>query len=265
MKRVRILSLVILIVSAAAFVAFKMYSNVIVDTNPPVVTCDSEEITVSMDATEKELLQGVKAEDSRSGDVTDTLVVESLSAFTEEGTRIAVYAAVDESKNVGRCERKIIYKEYEKPRFSMTDDLCFAEGRAVSFFDGIEAYSKLDGDLTPNIKYTLNEVVDTMQPGSYPIEYRVMDSGGNIVYLNTEIEIFEKDYAVIQVELEEYLVYVKRGASFDADKYYKGASVEGQLQIKSTVDTKEEGTYYVDYIVNGPGSKGKARLVVVVQ
>jgi len=58
---------------------------------------------------------------------------------------------------------------------------------------------------------------------------------------------------------------VKKGASFQAKEYYKGASVEGELQIKSNVDTSEEGTYYVDYIMNGLALKGKARLIVVVQ
>ncbi|MBQ9150380.1 hypothetical protein IJX73_05560, partial [bacterium] len=60
--------------------------------------------------TEEDLLKGVSANDSRSGDVSDTLVIESLSDFTEEGKRIITYAAVDESMNVGRCERTIVYE-----------------------------------------------------------------------------------------------------------------------------------------------------------
>ena len=265
MKKVRILSVLLLIVSVAAFVIFNMYRNMIIDNNPPVVTCDKEEITVPIDITEEELLKGVNAEDKRSGDVSDTLVIESMSAFSEDGKRVVTYAAVDESMNVGRAEQTVIYEGYEKPRFAMNDSLCFAIGEKVDLLKPVTVSSVLDGDLTDNIKYNLVEVIDKMSPGNYPIEYRVTDSGGNVVYLSTYVEICDSSYSGIDVDLNEYLVYVKKGAAFDAGSYYAGADREGSLQIQSNVNTGETGTYFVDYIVNGSGINGKSRLVVVVE
>ena len=62
--------------------------------------------------------------------------------------------------------------------------------------------SVLDGDLTSNIKYSLEKTVNTQAAGEYPIEFRVMDRGGNTVYLKTQISISDKSYAGIDVKLK---------------------------------------------------------------
>ena len=67
------------------------------------------------------------------------------------------------------------------------------------------------------------------------------------------------------MSLKEYLVYLDKGQSFDPYAYYNGADAEGELSIESNVNTEEEGSYYVDYVVNGFGGKGKNRLIVVVR
>lgn len=266
MKKLRVFSIMLLMVSTAAFVIFQVYIHIVQDNTPPVVTCETTEFTVPVDAEEEVLFEGVTAKDSRSGDVTDTLVIEKMSAFTEDGTRILTYAAVDESKNVGRCERTVTYEGYETPKYEMSAPLCFTVGQTVDISSVISAYSTLDGDLSSNIKYTLESTINTMEAGSYPIEFRVMDSGGKNVYLQAEIEMLEREASNIEVTLSDYLVYVKKGSKFNAEKYYKGATYDdANLKIQSKVNTKKEGTYYVDYIVTSGTLKGKSRLIVVVQ
>lgn len=265
MKKLRVFSTLLLLASTSAFILFQIYSKIVKDSTPPVVTCETEELTVPVDATEEDLFQGVTAKDKRSGDVTDTLVIEEMSAFTEEGTRILTYAAVDESKNVGRCERTIRYEGYQAPTFHLSSSLCFPVGASVNVFGAITAESVLDGDLSSNIKYALEKTINTMEEGSYPIEFRVTDSGGKTVYLKTEIQIMSSEYAGIDVYLADYLVYVEKGSSFDPMIYYNGAEKDGELMIDSNLNTGEAGTYYVDYIVKSGGSGGKSRLVVVVQ
>ena len=152
MKKLRVFSIVLLIVSVIIFIAFQMYAKVVRDNKSPVITCESEELVVSVEATTEELLENVTAKDSHSGDVTDTLVIEEMSAFTEDGTRVITYAAVDESKNVGRCERVLTYTDYEKPKFGMNSSLCFRMGTNINIFDVITAESSLDGDLSEKIK-----------------------------------------------------------------------------------------------------------------
>ena len=265
MKKLRMFSIVLLLVSTVVFVVFHIYIRIVQDNVPPVVTCATEEIIVGVNAPEEELFQGVTAKDARSGDVTDTLVIEEMSGFTDEGTRIITYAAVDESKNVGRCERTLKYKGYEPPQFTLNAPLSFIVGRDVSIEGIFGAQSVLDGDISPYVKYTLEETVNSMEEGTYPIEFRVMDSCGKNVYLKTEIEIYGRDYMGIQVTLKEYIVYLDKGASFNAANYFEKSDYAGNLSIQSNVNTNEEGVYHVDYIVNDGNRKGKSRLLVVVQ
>ena len=68
----------------------------------------------------------------------------------------------------------------------------------------------------------------------------------------------------IGCRLSDYLVYVPLNGTFDPQRYYQGASDEGELTVESGVDVKKEGVYYVDYTVKGTGNSGKSRLIVVV-
>lgn len=264
MKKIRIWSVMLLIVSAAVFSVFKIYEQISRDNKPPEINCPEEELVLSVAADESELLKGVTAEDNRSGDVSDSLVVESLSGFTEDGVRIITYAAIDESGNVARCERKLRYEDYQKPKFTLSGPLRFPMGQTVSVLGQVGASSVLDGELSGNIKYTLENTIDVTDAGSYPIEFRVTDSGGNTVYLTTALEIYDPSEERIEVSLTEYLVYVETNTAFDPKDYYEEADQDGSLKIKSKVNTDEPGIYNVDYIVQGTGGYGKSRLVVIV-
>lgn len=265
MKKLRIFSILLLLVSTGVFLLFQVYTRVVKDDTPPVVRCESEELHVSVTASEEELLKDVEAIDKRSGDVSDTLVVESVSGFTDENTRVVTYAAVDKNMNVGRCERTLVYTDYQEPKFNLTAPLCFREGSNINILSCISAESVLDGSLTSNIKYSLEKTVNTSVTGYYPVEFRVMDSGGKTVYLNAQVEIYSREYSGVEVQLKEYLLYLKTGDAFNPAEHYVGSSQEGTLQIQSDVDTSKAGTYYVDYIVTANTLQGKSRLVVVVQ
>lgn len=278
MKKIRIFSLVLLMVSTAIFVGYRTYKNATQDVTPPVISCKSDILEVSVQTPEEEFLADVKAMDETDGDVSDQLVIEKMSSFTEEGTRIITYAAVDEHLNVGTLDRTLVYTDYKPPVFSLKRPLSFATGSTIDVLSCVSANSSLDGSLDERVKYSLEETIITTESGEYPIAFRVMDSAGNQVYLDTVIEIYDRNYSDLDVLLKEYLVYVKKGSSFQPDKYFQGARrahvygeqemltlQSSQLEIRSDVNTDEKGTYCVDYFVNYDGSLGKSRLIVVVQ
>ena len=167
MKKLKVFSVILLITSIGAFVAFQGYTRMIQDKKPPVVSCDSSELKVPVKAKEKDLLKGVTAKDNRSGDVSSKITADSV----------------------------------------------------------------LDGDLTSNIKYSLEKTVNTQAAGEYPIEFRVMDRGGNTVYLKTQISISDKSYAGIDVKLKDYLIYLSVGDAFDPNAYFDSADKEGELTV----------------------------------
>lgn len=268
MKKIRTASIVLLLFSTAVFSAFKIYEKISKDSRPPVITCPGEALTVSVTADESELMKDVKVEDDRSGDVSDSLVVESMSGFTEDGVRSITYAAIDEQGNVARKERVLRYEDYRKPEFRLSGPLRFPMGRTFDVLGRISASSVLDGDLSGNIKYSLEKTIDVSNAGTYPIEFRVADSGGKTVYLTTELEIYDPAEERVRVELSEYSVYLKVADQFEPKDYYVKSDPEeeqgSEPEIQSNVDMTKAGTYYVDYLVSGKYGYGKSRLIVVV-
>ncbi len=264
MKKRSVYCLIILVVSLVCYVGYTQFRKATDDITPPKLSCESSTIEASVGVTDEELLVGVTAFDEVSGDVTESIVIEDISDFIKENTRIITYAAIDESNNVGRLERTLVYTDYKEPVFSLSGPLSCVVGSRVNILGKIKAESNLDGDLTNKVRYGLSGVIDNMTSGKYPVEYRVTDSCGRTSYLNIEIEVYDATYSGIKVELKKYLVYVDKGKKFNPESYYKGSNIDGELTIVSEVNTKKEGVYYVDYFVNGINASGKSRLVVVV-
>lgn len=260
-----IISIVLLVLSLSIVITYKQIDSANTDSIPPVLTADSSVIEASVEVTEEELLKGITAYDARWGDVTDTIVVENISNFIEENTRIITYAAVDGSMNVGRLERTLVYTDYKEPVFNLSKPLSFIVGTRINILSNISADSSLDKDLTEKVRYGLDSVIDNLATGEYPIEFRVTDSCGKTSYLNTFIEICDASYSAIDIELSDYLIYLPVNSKFNPNSYFKGASIDGELSINSKVDTTTPGTYHVDYYVTSASIHGKSRLVVVVE
>lgn len=264
MKKIKIFTIILFCCSTVVFAGCKIYDRVMTDHRAPVISGGEETLQLSVADTEEKMLEGMTAEDDRDGDVTDSLVVQEISGFDENGLRTVTYAAVDKSGNVGYYSRTIAYTDYQPPVFALSEPLRFPMGAAVNVCQGITASSSLDGDLTNNIKYTLDRAVSNSAAGTYQVEFRVMDSAGSTSYLTTELEVYDPAEERIDVTLNTYLLYLKVNDPFDPAGYFAGADREGTLEIQSTVDMAAPGTYYVDYIVSNGQFSGKSRMVVVV-
>ena len=130
MKKLKLVSFVIFCISLAASLIFWFTQVRKGDRIGPVITMDQQELTVGLNATDEDFLQGVKAVDENDGDVTDSLVVESVSNFLGGGRRLVVYAAVDRHNNVSRANRIVQYEGYTSPKFYLKEPLCFESGGA---------------------------------------------------------------------------------------------------------------------------------------
>lgn len=263
MKKKRTWHILILIIFVLFIDVYLLYAMVISDNTSPVVVCDSDRITVSVTASDEELMEGVTATDNRDGDLTDSIAIESISAFAGN-ERIIVYAAVDKKGNVGRTQRVLEYTDYEPPRFGLDAPLRFCAGLTPDLLKDVTASSTLDGDLTGKVKYSQSSGITVSEAGTYEVEYSVTDSTGTISYLPVTVEMYDPIKERGTVELSDYLVYVEQGSDFNEREYFKESSVSGSLNINSNVDTDTEGVYTVDYTVSGGGNVAKSRLIVVV-
>ncbi len=250
--------------SVGGFAAFRVYEIRGRDSTPPVIAFEAETIRVSVTDSRETLLEGVTAMDEKDGDVTDSLVIQSLSEMAQDGTRIIRYASSDKSGNVGYGQRVLEYTDYQKPRFQLTGPLHFPMGRSFQICQNIQAESVLDGDLTSHIKYTTDKAVTSSSSGEYVIEYRVTDSAGVTSYLRTELQIYDPSEYSLEVSLSSYLVYLPLGQSFDPEDYISGEIQEGEVTVESHVDTSQAGIYQVDYTVTDGDRRGQNRLIVAV-
>lgn len=99
--------LVLLLTAGAAWIVVKQ------DREGPTITVDdTEKLSWHSGMDKLDLLKGVTARDDVDGDVTDSLVVESIKQDMEVGDKVLVtYAAKDSSNNVTKVTRSVDYTE----------------------------------------------------------------------------------------------------------------------------------------------------------
>lgn len=297
MKKIRILSIIIFLIAAATFGVYKNQEKVRIDRRGPEITMDKEKIKVSCSAGQEELLEGVEAVDDKDGDVSDSLLVESISNFVKAGRREITIAAFDSSNNVTKATRTVVYKNYHSPRFALVEPLRFPL-KTQDILGTLSVQDVLDGDLTGNIKISSEYSVTEDEVGIYPMVFSVSNSAGDVVQLPVNIEIYDpsKDSRNPQFELSEYLVYTKPGEALNPWDYVQMLTVNGieyergedgilydpkpkqkqkrvsiapeEVVIEDNVDYNTPGTYEIIYRFTDPDDEdekeGHIRLIVVV-
>lgn len=245
MGKIKFLSFLILVISAVIFLNDVRQQNRLLDTEGPVIEIDGELLEVSIYDPEETYLTGVTATDKRDGDVTDSLVVESISEFTEENTRIVNYAAFDSSNHVSKSFRRIRYTDYTPIHMELTQPLRFAITTSdEDFLAGMVATDCLDGDISEKIMLSSDSSVTVSRAGEYPVTIQVTNSAGDTFSLPVTITIYEQaaENAAPKLSLTDYLVYVSEGERLSAYDYLESVTVKNI----SYEPVSGQGTYLVD-------------------
>lgn len=115
--------------------------------------------------------EGYTALDNYDGDITNKVTKEKVNSSIW-------YSIVDSSGNMAKTERKIIFKDEEKPSIELKGNDTVYIYLGNSFVDdGYTAFDNCDGDITDKVIST--GTVDTSKIGTYKITYEVSDSSGN--------------------------------------------------------------------------------------
>lgn len=296
MKRLKKVSIFLFIVSLILFGINYFINKMSSDQTGPVFHEESNIIEVSVKDKEDALLKGLTAMDAADGDVSDSIIVESISPFTGTGHRIVTYAAFDSNNHVTHKKRELVYTDYEAPRFHLEKPLCFAMN-ATNLLDGITAEDCIDGDITKSIKMMSDSEIDTAHVGEYSARLKVANSAGGVSYLPVTIEIYDASvrHKLPQLNLTDNLVYINKDDDFDENEYLKSIVINGteytmtsetetygnarisnesektisydSVEIDSNVDTEVPGYYEVLYSFEDTeftSGTGNARLYVVV-
>lgn len=220
MNRFRKIWLGIVILMLVLFAAYCIRENLMADSSGPVISLQTSEIQVSIHDGDEVLLQGITAEDKKDGDVTDSLIVEQISNFYEDGKRIVTYAAFDSDNHITKAQRELTYTDYISPKFSINASTRFRAGSNISIDTIASAQDCLDGDISSKIKIHMDTTINNRVTGLYPVEYSVTNSAGETVTLPVNIEVYEPQSNEIQLNLKTYLVYYT-GRDMDYTQYLK--------------------------------------------
>ena len=273
MKKGNVVILTLLAMLAViAAIGFAFYNKNISSPQYPQITFAEESISVTVDASDAELLQGVTAYDPEDGDVTASLVVEGVSNIAKGDTVKVTYAAFDSRNHVTKAERLVKFVDYKGPRFNMSAPLIFRRANDINLLSCVGAEDPFDGDISGRIKYAIvTNGVSFSDAGEYEIKLNVTNSIGDTAMLPVTVEITTQDYNPAHITLTDYIVYLEVGDEFNPRDYVVGYTVrdtehEGAygLRIENNVDTDEAGIYTVDYSYTS-SPQSHTRLIVVVE
>lgn len=206
------------------------------DVEGPVIQMSADRIDISVTASEEEMLAGITAADAKDGDVTDSLVVETLSGLVGDNERTASIAAFDSDNHVTKTTRTIHYVDYVKPEFTLSAPFSFAVGtKTSSVTAGLRAKDCLDGDITYRINRTNAEgsTLDLNVPGTYRMDFSVSNSASDMEKFTATVEVYEREEDLPDISLKEAMVYVPRWGEFSPEQYLKSISVDEQQYLAS--------------------------------
>ena len=270
MKVLRIVILILFVFVTIAATTVFVSEKLSVDKTIPQITVDGDMIEVSLKATDEEILKGITAFDEKDKDLTDKIVIESVSRFISKGVSKVIYAVCDSDNNVAKATRLIKYKDYESPKFEVIDNLCFSLYEHIDISEHIVAYDSLEGNIKGKIVVT-SDNYSTSIPGVYSLDATVTNSKGDTSTIRLPLIVEDVPLSAPKIELSEYLVYVKKGQTIDFASYivdaidYQEMSLKDRITIESMVDFNKPGSYSVHYYVTDSLSvRGHSVLTVIV-
>ena len=289
MKKVRTIVIMFFLASCAIFSMYIFKTHMVEDNTPPEISCDSDEISVSVNAEDAEILQGVTAVDNRDWDITDSVTISSMSHFISKGRRTVTYIVFDKANQAGSIQRTLTYTDYTSPKIHLIKPLRYTPSEAdkANLLEYMTAEDCLDGDITNQIRTTLSDSYYSLEPGEYELMIQVSNSAGDVCAVPVNVEIVDssdreennKSYPM----LSEYIVYTGVNQELDLDSYLSGI-IQGtneytfekdekyleitkeDITVTSHVDYSKEGVYTVEYTYEGKEAPAAVtKLYVVVE
>ncbi|MBC1561704.1 immunoglobulin-like domain-containing protein [Listeria booriae] len=212
----------------------------------------------TIEATDHTLKKGAKfdpmadvtATDAEDGNLTNDIKITANDVDTsQEGTYHVTYSVTDSDNNTTTKQITVTVTSNDAPTIEATDHT-LKKGTKFDPMSEVSAADKEDGDMTKDIKITVNDV-DTSQEGTYHVTYSVTDSDENTTTKEITVTVTSNDAPTITATDKT----LKRGDTFDALAEVSAADKEdGDLTsdiqiIANDVNPDQEGTYSVTYSV----------------
>ena len=259
MKKKDWICLALAAVCLGILAGYRTLINLRADNKSPEILIADQLLEISALDSREALLQGVTARDDTDGDVTDSLVVESVRLLRQDGTVTVTYAAFDSARNVSKKTREVLYSDYESPRFALKQPLMFSQ-KNYDLLSLITARDMLDGDITGRIRATALDEISSDFQGTYKVRFQVTNSLSDTVDLVLPVDVYTPGVNEVAMTLTEYLIYLESGDRFNARDYLDELTVGRdiiplgknlpdtmKLTVSGKVETGVPGIYVINY------------------
>lgn len=268
-RTILILAFVIALLAAGA-VAVWHYTHD--DISAPVFVSDSDLLVVSAKSSDEQLCSGLHAYDNMDGDISDRILVKSVSPLINTTDAIITYLVFDNASNAATYSRTIRYSDYHVPHFALSKPLVYSVGDKITLLDRLTASDVIDGNISGRIMLTQAKVSNSLV-GSYPITVQVTNSAGDTAILPLTIRIEALSSGMPTLRLNNYLIYVKQGESVNWRSYIGEVSdpltgtgdADDVICNTDNVDLDTPGVYEVYYFYPGKMETATVTLTVVVE
>lgn len=258
---------IVMVILCIGLAGIFVWNRVTSDRKEPEIKMGSEKLVYKKGMDEAELLKGVIATDDKDGDVTDSLIVESVFQSKDGKSVTVVYAAKDANNNVGKAKRTLSCEGAENA--DETSDNQEADGQEgeekkddaepVSAEPNEGEGSEGDGNSEekPEGEGDQQENDPTAIPADQKAEMDAMQPQQPKFYLK------EYQTTIAAGGTLEKLSFVKEIVD-DTDSY---DLLSRRIQVEDNLNTQTPGTYEVKYyVVDTQGNQSNvARLTVTVQ
>jgi len=262
MKTKTWLPVLLIIACLGVFGGYWALDKMNTDTEAPEIRMDAQIPEISVSDPKSALLQGISASDNTDGDVTASVVVESISLLDVEGRLMVGYAAFDSAGNVAKQQREARYTDYESPRFTLAGPLLYRYGTSFDVLATVGASDVIDGEIQHRVRATSLVETSIAEMGTHDVRFQVTNSLGDTVSMVFPVEIYDPTVFEASLTLNSYLVYLRKGEAFSPVAYLGTFSLMGDtiplqgslpanyaLKTNGTVDTQTPGVYPVEFRV----------------
>ena len=235
----------------------------------PEMTSDVELLEISVQDPPEAIFRDLHARDATDGDLTDQIMVATVSHFLEPGTVRVKYVVFDQHNNSATLTRRVHYTDYEAPKFSLEKNPVYTVGDSFDLLDYIRVEDCIDGDISDHIR-VISNMVNTYSVGKYPVVLEVSNSFGDTAQVTVWVAYEAKQNTAI-VKLHQYIVYVEQGGAFEPEKWLASVTDRDSdslgsrtVDLLGSLDLNKPGCYQLVYSYNDGVRSGQAPLTVVV-
>ncbi|WP_133621237.1 immunoglobulin-like domain-containing protein, partial [Paenilisteria rocourtiae] len=234
----------------------------------PVLQASDLHATAGAKATDVDWMGTVSALDEVDGDVTKQVSVDYHAVnFNKEGEYPVTYS-ITNSKNKTAKKTVTMTISADAPVIEANDldIIAGTDASAISWYTGVSATDKVDGDLSNDLTVDYS-AVNFNKEGDYPVVYSVKNSN-NKSLTKTIIAHVTADVPVITAQD----MHVIAGTKATDVAWYQNTSatdkVDGDISANVTVDSSQvnfqkEGQYPVTYTVTNTNNKTTTKTVQV--